>query len=58
MLQYELATVTAPKTNLSFKAFPADWGPNQSTGRIADLSPSLIQHLGIQTDDTVIVSLG
>jgi N-acetylmuramoyl-L-alanine amidase len=36
-----------------FLAWPADWGPNQNTGRVADLSPGLMAALGITTDDAV-----
>lgn len=36
-----------------FLAHPADWGPNQNTGRVADLSPGLLTALGLETDDTV-----
>lgn len=34
-------------------AFCADWGPHEDTGRVADLSPSLLEDLGLQTDDEV-----
>jgi hypothetical protein len=34
-------------------AFPADWGPHSSTGRVADLSSGLMEDLGIKTDDEV-----
>jgi N-acetylmuramoyl-L-alanine amidase len=39
----------------SFYAFPADWGPagpesDHDTGRVADLSPALMDALGIETD--------
>ena len=34
-------------------AFPADWGPHSSTGRIADLSPRLFDVLKLKTDDEV-----
>lgn len=34
-------------------AFPADWGPNENTGRVADISPGLMQALGIKTDDEI-----
>lgn len=34
-------------------AWPADWGPNESTGRVADLSRKLMNDLGIETDDPV-----
>jgi N-acetylmuramoyl-L-alanine amidase len=47
--------VTAPKTGKSFIARPADWGPHHSTDRIADISPGLMEELGIGTDDEVIV---
>lgn len=36
-----------------FLAYPADWGPNTATNRIADLSPGLMTALGIETDDEV-----
>ena len=39
--------------DLELDAFPADWGPHESTGRIADLSPGLMNSLGIKTDDVV-----
>jgi hypothetical protein len=48
-----LALVRAAKTGWELTAFPADWGPNENTGRIADLSPSLMADLGIETDDEV-----
>lgn len=50
-----LARVTATKTGKTFLAAPADWGPNSNTGRIADISPGLMEALGIQTDDEVTV---
>lgn len=53
MLLSKQALVTAKKTGISLTAFPADWGPHQDTGRIADLSPSLMADLGISTDDDV-----
>lgn len=52
-LLQSMAMVKAVKTGISLKAFPADWGPNQNTGRVADLSPSLMENLGIKTDDEV-----
>jgi N-acetylmuramoyl-L-alanine amidase len=36
-----------------FLAYPADWGPNEKTGRSADISPGLMKALGIKTDDQV-----
>jgi N-acetylmuramoyl-L-alanine amidase len=47
------ALVRAPKTGREFMAFPADWGPNEATGRIADISSGLMDALGIETDDEV-----
>lgn len=49
----DVALVRAIKTGIALKAFPADWGPNENTGRIADLSPGLMEDLGITTDDQV-----
>jgi N-acetylmuramoyl-L-alanine amidase len=37
----------------SFLAYPADWGPHEDTGREADISPGLMEALGIETDDEV-----
>lgn len=34
-------------------AHPADWGPHEDTGRVADLSPGLAEALGLKTDDEV-----
>jgi hypothetical protein len=59
--------LTTPKTMLAdkskralvragdreFLAWPADWGPHQDTGRVADISPGLMDALGINTDDQV-----
>jgi len=36
-----------------FFAWPADWGPHEDTGRVADLSPALMEALGLETDDNV-----
>jgi hypothetical protein len=49
----QLALVRAIKTGRELTAIPADWGPHQDTGRVADLSPSLMADLGIETDDEV-----
>lgn len=53
MLMSKMARVTAKRTGISLLASPADWGPHQDTGRVADLSPSLMLDLGIKTDDEV-----
>lgn len=36
-----------------FLAFPADWGPHSDTDRVTDLSPGLMDALGLDTDDEV-----
>jgi N-acetylmuramoyl-L-alanine amidase len=36
-----------------FWAWPADWGPHEDTGRVADLSPALMEALDLATDDEV-----
>lgn len=43
--------VTNPKSGKSAMAKPVDWGPNEKTGRVADLSPGLCKELGLETDD-------
>jgi hypothetical protein len=48
-----IALVRNPATGFELTAFPADWGPNESTGRVADLSKSLLDDLDLATDDTV-----
>ncbi len=51
-----MGLVTAKKTGIAIRAFPADWGPHEEkTGRAADLSPKLMEDLGIKTDDEVTV---
>jgi hypothetical protein len=49
------ARVRAPKTGKEFLAVPGDWGPSSTTGRVADISPGLMEALGIETDDEVII---
>jgi N-acetylmuramoyl-L-alanine amidase len=49
----KVAQVRAIRTGVTLAAIPADWGPHESTGRIADISPSLMADLGIATDDEV-----
>lgn len=48
-----LALVISHKTRRICLAIPADWGPNENTGRVADLSPGLMEALRITTDDEV-----
>jgi hypothetical protein len=50
------ARVINVATGQSCLAYPADWGPNlEETGRAADLSPALLDILGLTTDDQVLV---
>jgi N-acetylmuramoyl-L-alanine amidase len=51
----KMALVKAPKTGRRVLAWPADWGPHDDTDRVADLSPGLLDALGIKTDDEVLV---
>ena len=53
MLLTHFALVYAPKTGKAFPAKPADWGPGEQTGRACDVSPGLLEALGIITDDVV-----
>lgn len=50
------AMVRARKTNHVIIAFPVDWGPHESTGRVADISLGAMRRLGIMTDDEVDVA--
>lgn len=48
-----VALIRAPATGRQIRAWPADWGPHSDTNRIADISPGLMEYLGIETDDEV-----
>lgn len=50
------ARVKSPKTGNEFLALPSDWGPHGDTERVADISPGLMEALGITTDDEVEVT--
>jgi hypothetical protein len=50
------ALVRSVATGRSALAWPADWGPNENTGRVADLSPGLCEVLDLDTDDLVEVT--
>jgi N-acetylmuramoyl-L-alanine amidase len=47
------AMVRSTKTGRRVLVRPADWGPNENTNRVADLSPGAMDELGITTDDEV-----
>ena len=53
MLLTNIAWVRSPETGMALPAYPADWGPHVDTGRVADISPGLMEDLGIMTDDEV-----
>lgn len=48
-----LVEVKNPANGKQAYAKPIDWGPHESTGRVADLSPGLARCLGLKTNDTV-----
>jgi len=50
---HQLAVVRSKRTGREAFAWPADWGPNSETGRVADLSPYLMEKLELETDDEV-----
>lgn len=52
-LRAMLVLVYAPLTGRAFLARPTDWGPHEDTTRLADISPGLLNALGIETDDEV-----
>ncbi len=53
VLREGIAWVHSTRTGIGMKAFPADWGPHSDTDRVADISPGLMDDLGITTDDEV-----
>ena len=51
-LQTHTVSVKNPLTGKTvFNVQPIDWGPNENTGRICDLSPGLAAVLELDTDD-------
>lgn len=52
-----MVKVRNPKTGEFVWAWPCDWGPNGRTNRVADVSPFVMQALGLQTDDEVEVEI-
>jgi len=51
------AIVLVSAGGLEAEARAVDWGPNVRTGRVADLSPALARHLGLNTDDICTVTV-
>jgi hypothetical protein len=56
-LRRTLAQVENPQNGHAADARPVDWGPHESTGRVADLSPGLAAALGLNTDDVVRITI-
>ena len=53
----KLVLVRNIKTGFALTCTPADWGPHEEkTGRLIDLSPSMMIDLGLDTDDLVEVT--
>src|SRR4029077_14555284 len=56
-LLQKVALVRNIKTGFALTCTPADWGPHEEkTGRIIDLSPSMMVDLELETDDVVEVT--
>jgi hypothetical protein len=53
--QTKFALVLAVDSQRWCLARPTDWGPHETTGRAADISPGVMSELGLETDDEVIV---
>jgi N-acetylmuramoyl-L-alanine amidase len=56
-LRNTTALVENAQNGRQASARPVDFGPNVSTGRVADLSPGLAGFLGLDTDEDVIVTI-
>ena len=52
----QLALIRNMTNNMLCLAWPADWGPHEDTDRAADISPGLMEALGMETDDQIEVS--
>jgi len=48
-----VALIYAPATGRVFRAWPADWGPGEQTGRVCDVSRGLLDYLAIPTDEII-----
>jgi hypothetical protein len=56
-LRRSLVVVKNIRSGYSTMSRPCDWGPNERTGRIADLSPGVLKILKLVTDDEVEVRI-
>jgi hypothetical protein len=50
------AFVRNPRTGFGVVCMPADYGPHPDTGRLVDVSQSVMQDLGLESDDMVEVT--
>jgi len=48
--------LTNPETGASVVARPVDWGPHTRTRRVVDLSPQVMNDLGLVTDQDVLIA--
>lgn len=55
VLRRSVVKVTSEVNTLFLR--PVDWGPNESTGRVIDVSPGALQRLGVETNDEVVAEL-
>lgn len=53
VLRRSIVRVLNEKNNRHVYAICADWGPNERTERVADLSPGVMKYLELKTDDIV-----
>jgi hypothetical protein len=56
-LRRSLASVENPRNRRKVDARPVEWGPHESTGRVADLSPGLAKALELNANDVVIITI-
>lgn len=50
VLRRSIVLVSNPKNNKHAYAIPCDWGPNERTNRVADVSPGVMKFLELETD--------
>jgi hypothetical protein len=55
--QLKDCTIMVSHRGMTARAEAVDWGPNEDTGRVADVSKGLADHLGLTTDQVCEVKL-
>lgn len=53
VLRRSIVLVSNPKNDKHAYAIPCDWGPNERTNRVADVSHGVMKFLELETDDIV-----